>query len=226
MIRRRVDEIRWWHAIDLGHGIVTPGEDDTPARLQRLGMPESLRGMTVLDAGAWDGFFSFEAEKRGAARVLATDSFCWGGDGWGTKAGFELAREVLNSDVEDRDIDVLDLSPEKVGTFDVVLFLAVLFHMRHPLLALERLFSVTRRLLIIETEIDMLFTERPAMAFFPGREKEGDPTVWWIPNPAALIAMVQTVGFSKVHAYPPGQLPPSRRSHEIPRAHMVIHAMP
>ena len=67
--------------------------------------------MSVLDVGAWDGFFSFEAERRGAARVLAIDSFSWEGDGWGSKAGFELAHEALGSRVESRTIDVLDLSP-------------------------------------------------------------------------------------------------------------------
>jgi len=100
-------------------------------------MPENLAGKTVLDVGAWDGFFSFESERRRAERVLATDSFCWSGEG-GTKAGFELARKVLNSKVEDVEMDVLDLSPENIGTFDIVLFLGVLYHMRRPLLALER----------------------------------------------------------------------------------------
>ena len=80
--------------------------------------------MTVLDIGSWDGFFAFEAERRGASRVLATDSFCWNGDGWGTKDG-SIARKVFNSKVEDLEIDVLELSPEKVGTFDLVLCLGV-----------------------------------------------------------------------------------------------------
>ena len=127
------------------------GIDDTPLRLARLDLPSSLAGRTVLDIGAWDGFFSFEAERRGAARVVAADYYAWHGIGWGThqgKAGFTLARECLGSRVEDLDIDVMDLSPERVGTFDVVLFLGVLYHLRHPLLALERIASVTRELLI------------------------------------------------------------------------------
>ena len=98
-----------------------------------LDLPASLEGLTVLDIGAWDGFFSFECERRGASRVVAADYYSWHGPGWGTKAGFQLAREALGSRVEDVDIDVMDLSPERVGTFDVVLFLGVLYHLRHPL---------------------------------------------------------------------------------------------
>src|SRR2546423_11103508 len=109
-LREAVNGIKWFHRIDLGHGVVTPGIDDTPAKLATIGLPVDLHGQSVLDVGAWDGFFSFEAERRGARRVLATDSFCWSGPGWGTKAGFELARQALGSRVEDKEIDVLDLS--------------------------------------------------------------------------------------------------------------------
>ena len=144
-LRAKVEKIRWYHQIDLGHGVVTPGVDNSPKKLRLLALPESLDGKTVLDVGAWDGFFSFEAERRGAKRVLATDQFSWSAQGWGSKAGFELARTALRSKVEDMNIDVLELSPEKVGTFDVVFFLGVLYHMRHPLLALERIASVTAR---------------------------------------------------------------------------------
>ncbi|HEY7441177.1 MAG TPA: hypothetical protein VH701_02065, partial [Vicinamibacterales bacterium] len=81
MVKREVSGIKWWHTIDLGNGIVTPGLDPTPARLPEIQLPDDLSGLSVLDIGAWDGFFSFEAERRGARRVLATDSFCWGQGG-------------------------------------------------------------------------------------------------------------------------------------------------
>ncbi|HEY8641609.1 MAG TPA: TIGR04290 family methyltransferase, partial [Candidatus Dormibacteraeota bacterium] len=89
-LKREVAAHRWFHTIDLGDGVVTPGDDDSPAKLRTLGLPDRLDGLSVLDVGAWDGFFSFEAERRGAARVLATDDFCWSGPGWGSKAGFDL----------------------------------------------------------------------------------------------------------------------------------------
>lgn len=197
-LRSRADAIRWYHTIDLGGGVVTRGVDDSPLRLARVQLPESLHGKTVLDVGAWDGFFSFECERRGAARVVAADHFSWHGTGWGTKAGFTLAREALGSRVEDIDIDVMDLGPERVGTFDVVLFLGVLYHLRHPFLALERVASVTRDYLILETVVDLVGFRRPAMAFYPGRELNNDPTNWWGPNIPAVVGMLESLGFREV----------------------------
>ena len=198
-LKAEVEQIQWWHPIDLGGGLVTPGADvHIRARLAEIRMPENLVGRSVLDIGAWDGFFSFEAERRGASRVLATDSFCWDGGGWGSKKGFDLARRALNSRVEDRWIQVVDLSPETVGVFDVVLFLGVLYHMKHPLLSLERVASVTGEHLILQTQVDMLGIDRPAVAFYPKVELNADPTNWSGPNPAAVVAMLQTVGFSRV----------------------------
>jgi tRNA (mo5U34)-methyltransferase len=197
-LRSQVEQLRWYHTIDLGRGVVTRGADDTPIRLARLDLPASRAGASVLDIGAGDGFLSFEAERRGAARVVAADYYSWHGGGWGSKAGFELARTALRSKVEDVDIDVMDLSPDRVGTFDVVFFLGVLYHLRHPLLALERIAAVTRKLLILETVVDMVGFRRPAAAFYPGRELNNDPTNWWGPNVPALHAMLRDVGFDEV----------------------------
>jgi tRNA (mo5U34)-methyltransferase len=209
-LAERVAAHRWYHSIDLGHGLVTPGADNTPERLARLDLPTSLTGKTVLDIGAWDGYFSFEAERRGAQRVLATDSYSWSGAGWGSKAGFTLAREALGSRVEDLEIDVMDLSPERVGQFDVVFFLGVLYHLRHPLLALERVASVTRELLVLETVVDLVGLGRPAMAFYPGTELNRDPTNWWAPNVEGLTAMLRSVGFSTVRVVTPQRRAPYR----------------
>jgi tRNA (mo5U34)-methyltransferase len=185
--------------MDLGHGVVTPGGDATQHKLAALDLPGSLAGKTVLDIGAWDGFFSFEAERRGATRVVAMDHDCWAqAEGHPSKAGFELARRALGSAVEDVNLDVMDLSPERIGVFDVVLFLGVLYHLRHPLLALERVFSVTGELVIVETHVERLGIRRPALVFYPGSQLGGDPTNWWGPNEAAVLAMLRDVGFADV----------------------------
>jgi tRNA (mo5U34)-methyltransferase len=197
-IAAEAERIRWYQTIDLGGGVVTKGVDDTPKRLSRLRLPESLAGSTVLDVGAWDGFFSFEAERRGASRVLATDHFSWSGQGWGSKSGFEFARRVLNSKVEDLELDVPEISPSTVGTWDVVLFLGVLYHLRDPLGAIEKMAAVTSRLLVLETAVDLLFLRRPAMAYYPGAELGGDPTNWCGPNIAWLEAVLREAGFKRI----------------------------
>ena len=218
-LQKRVDSIRWWHSIDLGHGIVTKGVDSEQAqRLSRLRLPADLSGRSVLDIGAWDGFFSFEAERRGAARIVSADYYAWHGTGWGTgrgKAGFELAREALGSRVEDVDVDVMDLSPERLGTFDVVLFLGVLYHLPNPLLALERVASVASDFLVLETVVDMVGFSRPAAAFYPGRELNGDPTNWWGPNEAAVHGMLRSVGFTRVETVTPTRSAPYRAARAV-----------
>lgn len=194
----QVSQIKWFHQIDLGNGVVTPGVVDSKRALLNYKIPFDLSGKTFLDIGSWDGFFAFEAERRGAKRVLATDSFVWQGKTWGSKRGFETARAILNSKVEDMTIDVLDLSPHKIGKWDVVLFAGVLYHMKYPLLALERAASVARKLLIVETAIDCRFCRRPVLAFYPNDELSRDPTNWFGPNLAAVKAMLSCCGFNSI----------------------------
>lgn len=208
--------IDWWHQIELPGGYVTPGPDRSAEKLATLQLPD-LTGKTVLDVGAFDGYFSFAAERLGAARVLAADSFVWRRPGG--KDGFELARRALGSSVQDIEIDVLDISPESVGRFDVVLFLGVLYHMRHPLLALERMADVTDELLVVETMVDFTFLRSPAAAFYPWK-MQGDHTNWWGPNRAAVLGMLQSAGFERVRAYPVRRLTRSRLAGLPGRARM------
>jgi len=192
-VKSEVAKIQWFHRIDLGNGIVTPGMS-TPGYSV---LPQDLSGMTVLDVGAADGAYSFEAERRGAKRVLAIDYYYWN-RGWGSKVGFELARKVLESKVEDMEIDLFKLSPEEVGSFDLVLLMGVLQMVRHPLLALEHIFSVTGKQLILQAHLDMQYCTKPVMRFYPGREFENDPESWWGPNQRALEAMLKSAGFREI----------------------------
>ena len=133
--------------------------------------------------------------------MLATDSCLWGDWPGTSKAAFDFTREFLQSGVDSKHLDVLDHLPERVGSFDLVLFLGVLYHMQHPLLALQRDYSVTRDQLILETHLDLLDCEKPAMAFYPGNELNGDETNWWGPNVAAVEGMLKTAGFSRVEVF-------------------------
>jgi tRNA (mo5U34)-methyltransferase len=202
-LREAVEGQSWFHTIDLGDGIVTRGRDESARKLGWISLPRDLRGRSVLDVGAWDGFFSFACERRGAERVVALDGPAWREPAWGpgrfgTKAGFELARRALGSSVEDVELELEDISPETVGRFDVVLFLGVLYHLKHPWVALERVASVCDGLLIVETHADLLDVRRPAMALYPGDEVAGDASNWWGPNVAALRAMLLEEGFASV----------------------------
>jgi tRNA (mo5U34)-methyltransferase len=206
-LRAQVDDIRWYHTMELAPGVRTAGVHDPVPGLGRLHLPTSLSGRSVLDIGAWDGAYSFEAERRGAERVLATDSYSWDGGGWGTKAGFELARQSLDSKVEDKTIDVFDLAPDTVGRFDLVLFLGVLYHVKDPIGALEHVASVTAGQAIVETEVDLMLTRRPAAALYPNTELNADPTNWWGLNPSAVCGVLRAVGFSRVEVVSKPSLP-------------------
>jgi tRNA (mo5U34)-methyltransferase len=199
--------------MDLPGGVVTPGVDDPRDRLPLLEIPDDLSGLSVLDVGAWDGFFSFECERRGADRVVAADWFAWHEAARGSKASFDLARQALGSKVEDVEVRVEELSPERVGTFDIVLLAGVLYHLRDPLRALEAVASVTKDRLLLETHVDLVLRRRPAVAFYPTSELEADHTNWWGPNPPAVEGMLQATGFTDVV-----KVFPRSRAYELARA--------
>jgi tRNA (mo5U34)-methyltransferase len=220
----------WWHSIDLGHGVVTPGHKSAQALRQELdamALPD-LRGKSVLDIGGWDGFFAFEAERRGAARVAVVDHYMWSMDSPGQQAywrrcmqegitprpyhetefwhpdtlpgkrGFDLAREALGSSVEPIVADFMTCDLAAIGTWDVVLYLGVLYHMQEPLTALRRLAAVTRELAVVETEaIVVPGLEHEALwRFFPFAELNGDVSNWWAPNLTGLTGALRAAGFA------------------------------
>jgi tRNA (mo5U34)-methyltransferase len=174
----------WFHSIDLGEGIVTNGWKSPPQlryEIDSFRLPD-LRGKTVLDINTWDGFFAFEAERRGASRVVALDYYMWAMDlpvhhnywkeckergiapaAYHTmpyylpetmpgKIGFDTARNALQSKVQGVVGDFMAMEIEPLGTFDVVFYFGSLYHMEDPLRAMRRVAGVTKELAIIETE--------------------------------------------------------------------------
>jgi tRNA (mo5U34)-methyltransferase len=196
----------WYHQIEVAPGVVTPGVNDSQMILDALALPERLDGLRVLDIGARDGFFSFECERRGA-EVVAIDSMA-------DQTGFPIVKELVGSAVELLHRNVYDLSPDEFGTFDLVLFLGVLYHLRDPMLALDRIWSVSRDRLIVETQmideallvgpgefkrladLSPELEQIPLMQFYPGWALNNDPTNVWAPNEACLTAMLEEVGFA------------------------------
>lgn len=200
-LRAQVAQYPWFHSIDLGEGVVTPGTKSPEihaAEIPAFFGPIDLAGASVVDIGAWNGFYSFTAKQRGAERVLATDHFAWNHPDFRGRETFELARDALGLDVEMCDIDVPELSPEVLGTFDVVLFLGVFYHLFDPLDGLRRAASLAEDVVVVETHIDARHDTRPAMIFYPGSELAGDATNWWGPNVPLLRALLTTLGFPRV----------------------------
>ena len=206
-IREAISEREWYHVIDLAPGIRTPGRFDPASKLKTMGFPEDFTGKSVLDIGSSDGFFSFEAEKRGAKSVLATDRHP------PESSGFEIARKLLGSQVKYEMTSVYDLSPESHGTFDYVLFPGVFYHLRHPLLALDRIHGVCRETLFLETHVldeslklishDLALQDiHPSLPdicltqYYPNDELNDDSSNWFVPNVKCVLEMLATSGFS------------------------------
>jgi tRNA (mo5U34)-methyltransferase len=242
-IQRRVDAVpAWFHSIEVAPGITTPGLKS--AELLRSELPlmrlPPLGGKSVLDIGAWDGFYSFAAERQGAAKVVALDHYMWGLEQGGHtrywqecrqkgiaplpyeqtenwhpdtlpgKLGFDTAHELLGSKVEAVAEEFMTMELSTLGTFDIVLFLGVLYHMEHPMDALKRLAKVTSELAIIETEAaDFLGMTKAACRFLDMGELNSDSSNWWVPNAQAVVAMCRRAGFSRVEVLttPPAHNP-------------------
>jgi tRNA (mo5U34)-methyltransferase len=212
-IERRVQELGdWFQNLDLEGVRTAPNHflGDYPNIKWRTfahAVPDDLAGKSVLDIGCNAGFYSLEMKRRGAARVVGIDS----DETYLAQARF--AAEVKGADIEFRKLDVYDVG--KLGErFDVVLFMGVLYHLRHPLLALDLLYEhVVNDLLIfqslmrgskevVELQDDYPFREtrifedsRYPTMYFVERRYSHDPTNWWIPNRACAEAMLRSAGF-------------------------------
>lgn len=206
---------KWHHRIEVSPGVWTPGLQDTPTLLSQIEMPEDLSGMRVLDIGARDGFFTFEAERRGAREVVALDNES------PHHTGFAIAAELLDSKASYVTENVYSLSPERYGRFDLVLFLGVIYHLRHPLLALDRIHDVCapEALLLVEThmideglvdrdgnwralaDLDAELEKIPIAQYYPADMLGNDPTSQWAPNRVALEGWLRGAGFDPLGSW-------------------------
>ena len=193
-------EIRWFHSFDLGNGDKIEGlkKLEVLKKEADIILGDQVAGKSVLDIGAWDGYFSFESERRGAARVVATDHFCWSGEGWGNRLGFDYIHAKTNSKVEPVDVDVMGLPSTNLGQFDVVLFLGVFYHLKDPYVGLESAAKMCSDHLVVETVTALPREKLPAMRLFESGELGGDPTNFWAPNLAALELMLKSFGFKRI----------------------------
>src|SRR5271154_3900715 len=202
----------WYHRIALPEGVETPGWAPVDASAYRI--PERLDGKRVLDVGAWDGYWTFEALKRGAREVVAIDDFS---DDVGSLvraersawATFDLCRELLGYDTERcrrEQMSVYEVSEARLGRFDVVFFFGTLYHLRHPLLALDRLSAICDGDIYVESAILDDFSAyrgmgkgygtEMVMEFYPDAQYGNNQTNWWSPTLNTLGHMTRAAGFS------------------------------
>ncbi|MFM2042761.1 MAG: hypothetical protein RLY86_1337 [Pseudomonadota bacterium] len=213
-LERRIRDLDpWFHNLNLG-GIRTAPDHflfDYPGEKWRRfahAIPADLTGRTVLDIGCNAGFHAVEMKKRGADRVVGIDS-----------DPRYLAQAALVAEVRGVEIELRNLSVYDIATlgerFDLVLFLGVFYHLRHPLLALDLIREYgARDLLVFQSMLrgsaelrdwagDYSFQERepfddpawPRMHFIE-HAYCGDWTNWWVPNTAGAAAMLRSAGFA------------------------------
>jgi tRNA (mo5U34)-methyltransferase len=202
--------VGWEQHWEVFRGVFVPGGASVEARCAHAGLPADLSGKRVLDVGAGQGCFSFECERRGAREVVALslEEPSW--------TGFDRLHRLTGSRVRYVQGTAYALSPDEVGTFDVVLLFGVLHKLRYPLLALDRLRAVTRGEVFVEAHVidnrDWLRGPWRFLARLPGlrralrdtpvwrqyREFEMHPrdqSNWFGPNVAAVREAFQSAGF-------------------------------
>ena len=202
----------WFHNIDLGGVQTAPSHPlgDYPAIAWQYfadSLPQDMTGKSVLDIGCNGGFFAIEMKRRGAERVLGVDA----DERYLAQARY--AAGVLRLDIEYRALSVYDVAA-LAERFDVVFFMGVLYHLRHPLLALDLIREhVVGDLLVFQTlqrgagEVSTIEPDYPFRSDAPFVQAQwprlhfieerfaGDPTNWWIPNRACTEAMLRNAGF-------------------------------
>jgi tRNA (mo5U34)-methyltransferase len=230
--------------MDLGGGVVTKGDSALESLLTAPGSIPSVAGKSVLDIGAWDGKFSYMAERNGASRVVALDHYVWRLDGAARqryydeceaqgmlpdpdmidrgflldgalpgKTGFDLAHTYLESKVEAVVDDFMTMDLSTLGTFDIVLYFGVLYHMVDPIGSLKRLRSLTNECAVIETAGVVVPGQptSPLIKFCIGDELHADHGNWFAPSATALVGMCRSAGFRKVEVTADAEEPKAGR---------------
>jgi len=197
----KIQQSKWYHRMDLGNGIVTPGVFEPGTDMTEIFEKAQFRGKTVLDLGCWDGYWSFLAEKKGASLVVAADVRA------DTLENFLLARQILNSNVlplftvnvldMESNLDIEGIPP----LFDVIIFYGVLHHLRDPMQSLAKIRGKIRsggHLLLhsVVSSDDTIPSMR--LEIMDPERFDHDRTHWWTPTAQCLRDMVRSSFFEIV----------------------------
>jgi tRNA (mo5U34)-methyltransferase len=211
-LQRRLDEMLWYHTIDVEPDVVTKGMFDNRHALPIIPFPD-LKGKRCLDIGTCDGLYAFHMERSGATEIIAVDlpdlsqldyppeyrhhpSFDRSQSAvQARRTGFHLLHEVLGSKVQWQGINVYDLSAEELGTFDVVVVASLLLHLRDPVQALDKVRPLVRGHLVLAEHIHTPLTVPPRRRPLFELRGEGSDFQWWLGNDRGIRQLLNVGGF-------------------------------
>ena len=200
-IKEKINQIKWHHQFEIINGLFTPGSYSPDGLLKRLNLPTDLSGKRMLDIGARDGFFTLQAVKRGAS-VIAVDYMP------ADQMGFNLTMQANGvREVEFIQTNVYELPQLDLGTFDIILFLGVIYHVPDPYLSLEIVQSLTKEggtCYVESTNLDASFTLNEVPAPLPDQYRSSplavfvrrNMTSYWDMNEECLRQLINDVGFT------------------------------
>jgi len=181
----------WYENFYFENGATTKGRSPSTKKLMSLGLPASLEGVSVLDVGAYEGFYSIQMEQRGAL-VTANDHFVWNWPGDNSKSNLELVMKITDSRISVLEADIDSLPNIQ---HQITLFLGVLYHLEDQIGALRKIRESAKSLVVLETLIDDLDIAGPSLKFYPGKDLNNDGSNQFGPNLDALVGLIQAAGF-------------------------------
>jgi tRNA (mo5U34)-methyltransferase len=187
--RRLIAEVpHWHHAFEIVPGVRTPGSYDPMVIWRQLQLEQRLDGLTALDIGASDGYFTKKLVELGAT-VTAIDYRPK------TASGFWLMERAIGREIEFHNISVYDIDPGRLGRFDIVLLLGVIYHLPDIPRMLYLARQLTKERLFVESYVEELGSGEPLARYLPRDSLAGDATNFWAPNVACLTEMLRDADF-------------------------------
>ena len=245
-MREAIEQLLWYHVVDVVPGVTTPGWFDLRHALDLIPFPD-VRGKRCLDIGTWDGFYAWELERRGAAEVVAIDLPSLVAIDWTPEAladpgfdpsqeglqrrpaGFELIKELTGSKVTWRGESIYDLDADTIGAFDLVVCGSLLVHLRDPVRALDAVRRVTRGWFLsidyVHAPLNLLNLVARGRPIFELRGKSRD-FQWWLASDAGFRHLLDVAGFQVERASDPFLLrpgQPERPSGARPRLQQALN---